>query len=130
MSSLAITLNHTETHDSLTISPPSAGLRLQGHIKIPGDKSISHRALMLGAIALGETQIQGLLLGEDPHSTADCFRAMGAEISPLNADRVTVQGIGLGQLQEPSNVLDTGNSGTTTRLMLGLLASQPDRFLR
>jgi 3-phosphoshikimate 1-carboxyvinyltransferase len=128
MPSPIITLNSTETYHSLTIAPPQIGLALQGSIKIPGDKSISHRALMLGAIAQGETRIQGLLLGEDPHSTANCFRAMGAEISPLNSEWVTVQGIGLGQLQEPANVLDTGNSGTTTRLMLGLLASQPDRF--
>lgn len=83
---------------------------------------------MLGAIAQGETQIQGLLLGEDPRSTAACFRAMGAEISELNSELVTVKGIGLGQLQEPVNVLDAGNSGTTMRLMLGILASHPDRF--
>lgn len=83
---------------------------------------------MLGAIADGETQIQGLLLGEDPHSTAACFRAMGAEISPLNTALVTVRGIGLGQLQEPTDVLYAGNSGTTMRLMLGLLASHPGRF--
>jgi 3-phosphoshikimate 1-carboxyvinyltransferase len=128
MSSATITLNPSKTHDSLTIQPPSTGFSLQGRITIPGDKSISHRALMLGAIAQGETQIQGLLLGEDPRSTASCFRAMGAQISELNTDWVTVQGIGLGQLQEPGNVLDTGNSGTTTRLMLGLLASHPERF--
>lgn len=83
---------------------------------------------MLGAIATGETQIQGLLLGEDPRSTAACFQAMGATISELNTERVQVQGIGLGNLQEPSTVLDAGNSGTTMRLMLGLLASQPRRF--
>jgi 3-phosphoshikimate 1-carboxyvinyltransferase len=128
MSSATITLNRTENHDSLKVAPPTAGLSLQGQIKIPGDKSISHRALMLGAIAQGETQIQGLLLGEDPRSTASCFRAMGAEISELNTELVIVKGIGLGQLQEPANVLDAGNSGTTMRLMLGLLASQPDRF--
>lgn len=102
--------------------------RLQGKTTIPGDKSISHRALMLGALASGETTIQGLLLGEDPRSTAHCFRAMGAEISELNAERVRVQGIGLGQLQEPTVVLDAGNSGTTLRLMLGILASHPDRL--
>lgn len=83
---------------------------------------------MLGAIATGETQIQGLLLGEDPRSTAACFRAMGATISELNSELVTVQGIGLGQLREPVDVLNAGNSGTTMRLMLGLLASQPRRF--
>jgi 3-phosphoshikimate 1-carboxyvinyltransferase len=97
-------------------------------VQIPGDKSISHRALMLGAIAQGETQIQGLLLGEDPQRTANCFRAMGATISELNTKNVTVQGVGLGQLREPIDVLESGNSGTTMRLMLGLLASHPQRF--
>ncbi len=101
---------------------------LQGKITIPGDKSISHRALMLGALAAGETTIKGLLLGEDPRSTANCFRAMGAQISELNTDHVQVQGIGLGQLQEPPEVLDAGNSGTTLRLMLGILASHPHRL--
>jgi len=121
-----VSLNCTETHHTLTIAPSTIGL--SGQIQVPGDKSISHRALMLGAIAQGETQIQGLLLGEDPQSTANCFRAMGATISELNTERVTVQGIGLGQLQEPINILESGNSGTTMRLMLGLLASQPQRF--
>jgi 3-phosphoshikimate 1-carboxyvinyltransferase len=122
-----ITLNPVKDHQSLTISPaPHSTIR--GQLQVPGDKSISHRALMLGAIAQGKTQIQGLLLGEDPRSTAACFRAMGATISDLNTDLVTVEGIGLGQLREPADVLDTGNSGTTTRLMLGLLASQPERF--
>lgn len=102
--------------------------RLQGKTTIPGDKSISHRALMLGALASGETTIQGLLLGEDPRSTAHCFRALGAEISELNTEHVQVQGIGLGQLLEPNVVLDAGNSGTTLRLMLGILASHPDRL--
>ena len=101
---------------------------LQGSTTIPGDKSISHRALMLGALASGKTTIQGLLLGEDPRSTANCFRALGAQISELNTDHVQVQGIGLGQLQEPTAVLDAGNSGTTLRLILGILASHPDRL--
>lgn len=127
MPSTIITLNQTEAHDSLTIAL-SSDVALHGQIRVPGDKSISHRALMLGAIAAGETQIQGLLLGEDPRSTAACFQAMGATISPLNTELVRVQGIGLGQLQEPADVLDAGNSGTTIRLMLGLLASQPERF--
>jgi 3-phosphoshikimate 1-carboxyvinyltransferase len=120
-----------ETRDrqqNLIVTRPQTGFCLRGRIRIPGDKSISHRALMLGALATGETQIQGLLLGEDPRSTASCFRAMGAEISELNTDLVRVQGIGLGQLQEPADVLDAGNSGTTIRLMLGILASHPERF--
>jgi 3-phosphoshikimate 1-carboxyvinyltransferase len=113
---------------SLIVNPPATGVSLQGTLQIPGDKSISHRALMLGALATGETTIQGLLLGEDPRSTAACFGAMGAQISELNTELVRVQGIGLGNLQEPDRVLDAGNSGTTMRLMLGILASQPDRF--
>jgi 3-phosphoshikimate 1-carboxyvinyltransferase len=103
-------------------------IALQGTVQIPGDKSISHRALMLGALATGETTIRGLLLGEDPRSTAACFRAMGAQISELNTELVTVQGLGLGLLKEPNQVLDAGNSGTTLRLMMGILASHPDRF--
>lgn len=83
---------------------------------------------MLGALAQGETIIHGLLLGEDPRSTAKCFQAMGAEISELNTQEVRVQGIGLGQLLEPIDVLDAGNSGTTLRLMLGILASHAGRF--
>jgi 3-phosphoshikimate 1-carboxyvinyltransferase len=118
----------TKNSQQLLINPPGEGVSVQGKLTIPGDKSISHRALMLGAIAEGETVIEGLLLGEDPRSTAACFRAMGAEISELNSQRVTVIGVGLGNLQEPQDVLDAGNSGTTMRLMLGLLASHPDRL--
>jgi 3-phosphoshikimate 1-carboxyvinyltransferase len=113
-------------HQSLQVRP--AQLSLRGTITVPGDKSISHRSLMLGALASGETTIEGLLLGEDPRSTAACFRAMGAEISELNTQLVTVRGIGLGALQEPMDVLDAGNSGTTIRLMIGLLAGHSDRF--
>ena len=83
---------------------------------------------MLGALAEGETVVQGLLLGEDPRSTADCFRALGAKISPLNTEAVRIQGVGLGALQEPPDVLNAGNSGTTLRLMLGILASHAGRF--
>ena len=123
-----VTLTTTENQHQLTIAQPNSGLALQGRVQIPGDKSISHRALMLGALAEGETQIQGLLLGEDPCSTASCFQAMGAEISELNTELVRVRGIGLGNLREPVDVLNAGNSGTTLRLMLGILASHPDRF--
>ncbi len=125
MPSFSVTL---QPPDGWTIQRPTSGLSLQGPIRVPGDKSISHRALMLGAIAQGETQIQGLLLGEDPRSTAECFRALGAEISELNPEQVIIQGIGLGQLSEPVDVLPAGNSGTTLRLMLGILASHPGRF--
>lgn len=110
-----LSLNNHQSHQRLTVNPPAQGVALTGRLRVPGDKSISHRALMLGAIATGETIIEGLLLGEDPRSTAHCFRAMGAEISELNSEKIIVQGRGLGQLQEPSTVLDAGNSGTTDR---------------
>ena len=121
-------LQQTAIAKNYPSTPPKEGIAFQGTIQIPGDKSISHRALMLGAIAEGETQVQGLLLGEDPRSTASCFRAMGADISELNSDLVTIKGVGLGNLQEPADILDCGNSGTTMRLMLGLLAAHSDRF--
>lgn len=123
-----IHLTDPDPHQVLTLTLPKDGVTLQGHIQVPGDKSISHRSLMLGAIAQGETRIKGLLLGEDPRSTAACFRAMGVALSPLDGEWVTVQGVGLGHLQEPIDVLDAGNSGTTLRLMLGLLAAHPNRF--
>jgi 3-phosphoshikimate 1-carboxyvinyltransferase len=128
MPAAVVTLKSTEHQQDLIIQKPTSGVSLQGHLRVPGDKSISHRALMLGAIAQGETTIEGLLLGEDPRSTAACFRALGAEISELNTELVKVRGIGLGQLQEPVDVLNAGNSGTTLRLMMGLLASHPGRF--
>jgi 3-phosphoshikimate 1-carboxyvinyltransferase len=128
MPTAVVTLNVIEHQHQLLIQNSVLGIALQGSLRVPGDKSISHRALMLGAIAQGETQIQGLLLGEDPRSTASCFRAMGAGISELNTEQVTISGIGLGNLQEPIDVLNAGNSGTTLRLMLGLLASHPGRF--
>ena len=122
-----VTLNPLQSHQDLVIDPAKiTGLR--GKITIPGDKSISHRSLMLGAIAEGETVIHGLLLGEDPRSTASCFRCMGVEISQLNSEKVIVKGRGLGNLEEPLEILDAGNSGTTIRLMLGLLAGHRDRF--
>ncbi len=104
------------------------GARLRGTVTVPGDKSISHRALMLGSLARGETVIEGLLLGEDPRSTAACFQALGAEISPLNTERVVVRGVGVDGLREPRDVLNAGNSGTTLRLMVGLLAGQVGQF--
>jgi 3-phosphoshikimate 1-carboxyvinyltransferase len=97
-------------------------------VQVPGDKSISHRALLFGAIAEGVTRIEGLLPAEDPLSTAACLRAMGVTVSEIRAgEPVTVQGVGLDGFQEPSDVLDCGNSGTTMRLMLGLLAGRVDR---
>ncbi|MFN9569926.1 MAG: 3-phosphoshikimate 1-carboxyvinyltransferase [Cyanobacteriota bacterium] len=104
------------------------GGSLRGRVRVPGDKSISHRALLFGAIAEGETRIEGLLPAEDPLSTAACLRAMGVGVSEIRADApVTVQGVGLDGFLEPENVLDCGNSGTTMRLMLGLLAGRAGR---
>jgi len=104
------------------------GRSLRGTVRVPGDKSISHRALLFGAIAEGETRIEGLLPAEDPLSTAACLRAMGVTISPIHAgETVLVQGVGLDGLTEPDDVLDCGNSGTTMRLMLGLLAGRTGR---
>lgn len=98
---------------------------LQGQITVPGDKSISHRSVMLGALAEGLTEVTGFLPGADCLSTIRCFRAMGAEVEELAPDHLLVRGKGLGGLQEPGDVLDAGNSGTTTRLMAGVLAGQP-----
>lgn len=107
-----------------------AGGSLRGTVRVPGDKSISHRALLFGAIAEGETRIEGLLPADDPLSTAACLRAMGVAVSPIEAGApVLVQGVGLDGLREPDSVLDCGNSGTTMRLMLGLLAGRAGRHV-
>jgi 3-phosphoshikimate 1-carboxyvinyltransferase len=104
------------------------GGSLRGIVRVPGDKSISHRALLFGAIAEGETRIEGLLPAEDPLSTAACLRAMGVGLSEIRSgEPVLVQGVGLDGFQEPENVLDCGNSGTTMRLMLGLLSGRAGR---
>ena len=113
------------SHGPLTLT---GGGPLRGTVRVPGDKSISHRALLFGAIAEGETVIEGLLPAEDPLSTAACLRAMGVAISPIEAGQpVVVQGVGLDGFLEPDDVLDCGNSGTTMRLMLGLLAGRVGR---
>ncbi len=96
---------------------------VSGEVCVPGDKSISHRAVMLGAIADGTTRITGFLKGADCLSTIDCFRKMGIEID-VTDDLITVKGKGLHGLKKPCETLYTGNSGTTTRLLCGLLAGQ------
>lgn len=98
---------------------------LCGRIRVPGDKSISHRALMFGALAIGETTIRGLLEGEDVLHTAAALRAMGARVHREPAGVWRVQGVGVGGLAEPAAVLDMGNSGTAARLMIGLMATHP-----
>lgn len=94
-----------------------------GQIKVPGDKSISHRAVMLGSLANGVTEISGFLKGADCLSTIDCFRKMGIDID-INGENVTVHGNSLRGLKKPDEMLYTGNSGTTTRLLCGILAGQ------
>ncbi|MEY3635400.1 MAG: 3-phosphoshikimate 1-carboxyvinyltransferase [Pseudomonadota bacterium] len=100
---------------------PSGPLR--GMLKVPGDKSISHRSLMLSALAVGESKITGLLEGEDVLSTAAAMRAMGAHIERTGEGQWTVNGVGVGGLMQPTGALDMGNSGTSTRLLMGLVAS-------
>ncbi|GAA4776750.1 3-phosphoshikimate 1-carboxyvinyltransferase [Novosphingobium ginsenosidimutans] len=102
---------------------PSGPLR--GTIRVPGDKSISHRSIMLGALAVGETRVTGLLEGEDVLSTAAAMRAMGASVERLGNGEWSVHGVGVGALLQPQNPLDMGNSGTSTRLLMGLVASHP-----
>jgi 3-phosphoshikimate 1-carboxyvinyltransferase len=98
---------------------------LRGTIRVPGDKSISHRALMLSALAVGESRISGLLEGEDVLATAAAMRAMGAQVERTGDGEWRVHGVGVGSLLQPAQALDMGNSGTSTRLLMGLIASHP-----
>ncbi|MFL0585999.1 3-phosphoshikimate 1-carboxyvinyltransferase [uncultured Sphingomonas sp.] len=99
--------------------------RLAGRIRVPGDKSISHRALMLSALAVGESQVEGLLEGEDVLATAAAMRAMGATIVRGDDAIWRINGVGVGGLLQPQAALEMGNSGTSTRLLMGLVASHP-----
>ncbi|MBI3576566.1 3-phosphoshikimate 1-carboxyvinyltransferase [Candidatus Gottesmanbacteria bacterium] len=118
----------------LTIEPCKS---LQGEITVPGDKSISHRALMLASIAEGDSAIKGLLKGEDNMATLKAFRQMGVRIDERENGMVVIQGKGLHGLKEPEDFIDAGNSGTTMRLLTGLLSGQEffsvltgDQYLR
>ena len=97
---------------------------IKGKLKVPGDKSISHRAVMLGAISKGTTYIKNFLTGADCISTISIFKKMGIDIEMEN-DFVIVKGRGLYGLKKPVDILDCGNSGTTTRLVSGILSAQP-----
>lgn len=117
-----------------TVAPAKS---LRGEITVPGDKSISHRSIMLGSLAEGTTRVSGFLMGEDNLSTWKAFEAMGVAIRRTGSDALEIAGVGLDGLREPADVLDCGNSGTTMRLMTGLLAGQNffsvltgDRYLR
>ncbi|MGN7614390.1 3-phosphoshikimate 1-carboxyvinyltransferase, partial [Magnetococcales bacterium HHB-1] len=98
---------------------------LAGSIAPPGDKSISHRAIIFGALAEGVTEAVGLLEGEDVLCTVRAFQSMGVEINRRGEGDYRIEGVGLDGLTEPDNVLDLGNSGTSMRLLSGVLASQP-----
>jgi 3-phosphoshikimate 1-carboxyvinyltransferase len=102
-----------------------AAAALRGTIAVPGDKSISHRSLMLSALAVGESRVRGLLEGEDVLATAAAMRAMGADIVRQDDGVWVIHGVGVGGLLQPETALDMGNSGTSTRLLMGLVASHP-----
>ena len=112
-----------QSPEPLTATRPIAPLI--GKIRVPGDKSISHRALMLGALAVGRTEISGLLEGEDVLATAAAINGLGAYATRAGDRRWTVDGIGIAGLREPEDLLDLGNSGTAARLLLGILATHP-----
>lgn len=115
-------------NDAIGIAQPlglAATGPLTGTVTVPGDKSISHRAIMLGALAVGETRITGLLEGEDVLATTAAMRAMGAGIERSDSGEWRVHGVGVGGLLQPAGALDMGNSGTSTRLLMGLIASHP-----
>jgi 3-phosphoshikimate 1-carboxyvinyltransferase len=119
-SKIKVERNEEETM-SYQVNP---ALKINGKIKVPGDKSISHRSLILASIAEGESKIEGLLEAEDCLSTMGIMRDLGIKITKENTGNYTVQGRGLAGLQEADNVLDCGNSGTSMRLLAGLLSSQ------
>src|SRR6201982_3191617 len=98
---------------------------LSGQVRVPGDKSISHRALILGALAVGETRISGLLEGEDVLNTAKSMRALGAKVERTGPFAWKVNGVGVGGFAEPAAALDFGNSGTGCRLVMGAVAGCP-----
>lgn len=103
---------------------PRAGSFLAGRVAVPGDKSISHRAIMFGALAVGETVVERLLEGADVMATVAAMRAMGAQVE-RRAGRWHIHGVGIGALAEPEDVLDMGNAGTAARLLAGLIATHP-----
>ncbi len=114
-----------EKYSNFYLSP---GGSLHGRIRVPGDKSISHRSIMLGSLANGVTHVSGFLEGEDSLATLKAFRAMGVEIEGPVQGRVTIQGVGMHGLKQPSGQLNVGNSGTSMRLMAGLLAGPGTRI--
>jgi 3-phosphoshikimate 1-carboxyvinyltransferase len=115
-------MTENERPQPLTSHPAGA---LGGSALVPGDKSISHRALMIGAVSIGRTRVSGLLEGDDVRATAAALRRLGVTITREDSATYTIDGVGLSGLAEPTAVLDLGNSGTGARLLLGLLATHP-----
>ncbi len=103
----------------------SSGPPLRGHLRVPGDKSISHRVLLLGAIGEGLTRIEGFLPAADCLATLRCVQALGVKVERISPESLLVHGRGMGSLQEPLEILDCGGSGTTMRLLSGILAGRP-----
>ncbi len=112
-------------HGPATPLTARAGGPLSGTAQVPGDKSISHRSLILGALAVGETKISGLLEGQDVLDTAAAMRAFGAEVAQHGPGQWSVHGVGVGGFAEPEQVIDCGNSGTGVRLIMGAMATTP-----
>jgi 3-phosphoshikimate 1-carboxyvinyltransferase len=113
---------HASAAQPMTAAKSAA---LSGRLRVPGDKSISHRALLIGALTVGRTEIEGLLEGEDVIATAKAVRAMGASVSREGDGRWRVNGMGVGTLLPPREVLDFGNAGTGSRLAMGVVAGHP-----
>jgi 3-phosphoshikimate 1-carboxyvinyltransferase len=112
-------------HGALRPARAERGGPLKGHVRVPGDKSISHRAMIFGLLTVGETVVTGLLEGEDVLRTADAARALGAHVVREGEGRWRVHGVGVGGLRQPAGVLDFGNAGTGSRLMMGVCGSHP-----
>ena len=115
----------SQSHGASAPVTATAGAALKGRLRVPGDKSISHRALILGLLAIGETCIEGLLEGDDVLRTAAACEALGAAVMHDAPGRWRVRGAGIGGLTEPAGVLDFGNAGTGSRLMMGVAGSHP-----
>ena len=114
-------MSHSESNIIFTAQPAKS---LNGRLRVPGDKSISHRSIMLGSLANGTTEVTGFLEGEDSLATLAAFRAMGVNIEGPDNGRVTVHGVGMHGLKAPTQALNLGNSGTSMRLLAGLMAGQ------
>lgn len=112
-------------HGSASPVTSRPGTALKGRVRVPGDKSISHRSMIFGLLAIGETRVEGLLEGDDVLRTAEACKALGAAITREGPGRWRIQGVGIGGLREPSHVLDFGNAGTGSRLMMGVAGSHP-----